>query len=499
VLSLAERAASVLVSPRSDARCAAGRSTGQGGTDSDAGSAERDLVRTGPSSVSAPSGRSAGQCRRAGLGRWAHEARVGGDADRHVAGAGKFRPGQPLGTGNEIGTIRDSWYQADLFGFGLDGTPWKFWEYNDGPWMHGAIRSEGLTQAGAPLAVRSGYVVGESDPVVRLCAAAITGNGLAVFDQKQDGRWNPILVRTDQPLPASAHLTQLIPSVSALAVDGSGTLRFFHQNDHPANTTLALTSTALSGPKFAPPGAPITFDSRLRGGLSPQAGQFDDLNVFVVDNDGQLWVFDLPSDSTDLYTGWTGAPMPNPNGVRLPAGANLATGYQVLEQQVGAEQNSLGYSQLDVFAIDIDGNLQVWWESQGADWHQQPMPDGSGLPPGAPIATGLQVYELPAQTTPIGNQLDVFVAGYDGRIARWWVYRSGTWNHDLLPAAHPVPPGANIATAHPHVDSDKLIQQLDVFAVGVDGRIVVFWQTQGFDWATEIMPGSDDANVPTPM
>ena len=127
------------------------------------------------------------------------------------------------------------------------------------------------------------------------------------------------------------------------------------------------------------------------------------------------------------------------------------------------------------------------------------MPDGSGLPPGAPIATGLQVYELPWQRTPIGNQLDVFVTGFDGRVSRWWVYRSGSWNHDFLPNTYQLPAAAHLVTTPQQVDGDRLFHQLDVFGVDNFGRIIVYWQTQGFDWTSEVMPGSDLTTVPPPL
>jgi hypothetical protein len=404
---------------------------------------------------------------------------------------GNFMPGQPLATGNEIGE-GTSWYQADLFGIALDGTPWKFWEYNDGPWQYGAIRNEEFAQAGVPVTVWSTWAWGLKSFVLQMYAPAFTENGVAIFNQIPSGQWDPLLVRIDAVVPGRAYLVRYFQENSFFAVDGSGTLRLFRPaGDGPINPTLPLQSLAISPPGFAPPGAPLAVDFRVIG-LLDGVDQGGDLNVFVVDNNGTLWAF----DNSDLGDTWQGVMMPNPNGVKLNPGAHIATGFQVA---VDAEGNSLGYSQLDVLVVDAFGNLQVWWESQGSEWHQQPMPDGSGLPPGAPIATGLQVYELPWKNTPIGNQLDVFVVDLNGKLSRWWVYRSGTWARDQLPDTYSLPAGAHLATANQQVDGDRLFHQLDVFAVGKDGRIVVFWQTEEYPWTTEIMLGSDLAVPPPPM
>jgi len=402
---------------------------------------------------------------------------------------GNFMPGQYLATSAEVeGGPLSSWFQVDVFAVGLDGTPWKFWEFNDGAWMNGVIRSLGIVPASACMVTSS--VLRE----VQMCTPSVTENGVAIFNQDFDGHWDPIVVRIDSSIRPRSFIAPFFNRIKAIvAVDGAGTLQLFWDDAEQVTPTGPMTGVPLSSPGFAPPGAPVAVDIRVRG-LSDGVNQGGELSVFVIDNHGALWTFTMSDDET-----WSGTPMPNPNGVVLSPGAFVATGRQVAMQTVGLGEQSLGYCQLDVFVVDDGGNLQIWWESQGSEWHQDPMPDGGGLPPGAAIATGLQVFELPWKNTPIGNQLDVFVVDVSGRLARWWVYRSGSWSRDLLPGDIPLLPGSHLVTANQKIDDDALFYQLDVFAVGLDGRIAVFWQTQGFDWTWQIVPGSDLAVLPPPM
>jgi hypothetical protein len=209
------------------------------------------------------------------------------------------------------------------------------------------------------------------------------------------------------------------------------------------------------------------------------------VNLFVVDNLGRLWVF---QEDDAVAQKWSSQIMPGKTS--LVPGSSVATGYQVAFAVQGLGTVDLGYSQLDVFAVDVHGQLQIWWESQGSGWTQVPMPNGAGLPPGAAIGIGYQQNDTPWQFTPIGNQLDVFIVDTSGKLQIWWVFHSGSWSHAPMPFNVVFPPGAPVTTADAQLDSNGQPNQLDVFAVDVNGRIQVFWESFDGAWSNGGIPGS---------
>ena len=91
-------------------------------------------------------------------------------------------------------------------------------------------------------------------------------------------------------------------------------------------------------------------------------------------------------------------------------------------------------------------------------------------PPGAAVATSAQ-YGVPDQT-------DVFVVGSNGTLYVFWVGSAGTWLHHPISPARFAPPGARLAASAQYGVPD----QTDVFVVGSNGTLYVFWVGSALTW-----------------
>lgn len=402
---------------------------------------------------------------------------------------GNFMPGQPLGIGKE--SEYAEWKQADVLAVGLDTSLWKFWTSNESPWSSGVVKPTGEMPAGAPLAVQSmSGVLGDEHMVLAVIASANNGAQLNALWQDRNGNWTVGLpANRESWLPKRANVAPYFGETgSFVAVDVTGTLQLYRPDSSSMDADTTWTPTPVSEQSFAPPGAPVAVDQRLAGGMNQ--GSDNPSCVFVVGNDGAMWAFESQDDGAT----WYGATLPTPNNISFPPGAHIATGYQAgVFQHIDGETEDLGYCQLDVFAIDRNGVLHMWWESQGSDWTATGFAEVGSFVPGSPIATGYQVFEV-LNGVPFGAQLDVFAVDTGGTIRRAWNYKSGNWNFDALPNSIGLPPSAYLATNYQSIDGRGAPHQLDVFAVGLDGRIAVFWQNES-PWNCETMPGSD-APVP---
>jgi hypothetical protein len=365
--------------------------------------------------------------------------------------------------------------QLDVFGVAKGNGILKFSVQGTGNWGKAAVFPSVSPPAGAPMisaGVPSQVFVADANGVLVLLTPGSSSSSVVTTGDAHltPGAWLEAFSDSDGEVDLG---------VRVLVVDATGALRAISMQ-----TASTWSSVPISSPGFAPPGAPLARALRTLGsslGFSPNGPA----NVFVVDNHGRLWVFEEENAQTQT---WSSHLMPG--NVGLVPGSSAATGYQVAIATQGLGHDDLGYSQLDVFAVDTRGQLQIWWESQGSGWTQVPMPNGSGLPPGAAMGVGYAQYDTPWQNTPIGNQLDVFVVDTNGKLQIWWVYQSGGWTHAPMPFNVILPPGAPLATGYQQFDSDTKPNQLDVFGVDTNGRIQVFWESYDGSWSNGVIPGS---------
>jgi hypothetical protein len=140
---------------------------------------------------------------------------------------------------------------------------------------------------------------------------------------------------------------------------------------------------------------------------------------------------------------------------KFPPGAPLAA-----SPQYGVQ------NQTDVFAIDNNGQLQGFWVTGGGNWQG---PVGLGPAGTFPPRAALAVYGA-------HNQTEVFAISNNGQLQVFWVVGNGAWAGPVGkgPAGR-FPPGAPLA-ASPQFGVSN---QTDVFAIGNDGLLNIFWVTDG--------------------
>ncbi|MBR7839301.1 hypothetical protein KDL01_38930 [Actinospica durhamensis] len=251
------------------------------------------------------------------------------------------------------------------------------------------------------------------------------------------------MFRPPQPIKASGQLG--IPDQTDVFTFGrSGPLQVFwvHGLGRP-----------WEGPAVISPNG--RFPEGAEAAVSPQYGSPNQTDVFAVDDNGQLQVFWVNGSGP-----WNGPTAIGP-AWRFPPGAPVAASVQH-----GVD------NQTDVFAVDDDGQLQVFWVGGSGSWSG---PVGIGqvgmFPPGASVAASAHYG--------VDNQTDVFAVDDSGQLQVFWVNGTGAWNGPVSIGRAVFPPGASVATsAHYGIDN-----RTDVFAVDNHGQLRVFWVIGTSPWS----------------
>ena len=218
--------------------------------------------------------------------------------------------------------------------------------------------------------------------------------------------------------------------------------------------------------RFAPPGAHV--------GVAVQPPN-PQLTALVIGDDEAVHV------SWEVDNGRWSVPVPISQPKTAPAGAPVVVVHQPPNDQ------------LDALVVGNDGSILLLWEADNGAW-QGPAPIA---PPGFAPSGG----HLAAARQPPNDQLDVFVVGNDGAVAVCWEVDNGPWKGPaaITPAGF-APAGAPVAAIRQGPQD-----QLDVFVVGVDGRLYVLWEVNNGPWQgpapisdAVCMPGADVAVVGWP-
>ena len=195
---------------------------------------------------------------------------------------------------------------------------------------------------------------------------------------------------------------------------------------------------------FAPAGCPV---------LASQQFGLSQTDVFLVANNGQLQVFWV-----DNAGGWGGPEAIGPANL-FPAGANLAK-----SQQFGCN------NQTDVFVADKNGQLNVFWVNNAGAWNgPEKIGPSAILNPGCPLATSQQFG--------CDNQTDVFAVDKNGQLNVFWVNNAGAWNGPEKIGPSTFTPAAQLAASQQFG-----LTQTDVFVVDKTGSINVFWVDSAGPW-----------------
>lgn len=168
--------------------------------------------------------------------------------------------------------------QLSAFVVGDDEALYASWELNNGPWeIPAAFTKPKTAPAGSPL------VAVRQPPNDQLDVLVIGNDGaLVLFWELDNGHWQgPIVVAPAAFAPPGGHIaaTRQPPNdqLDVFAVGNDGALAMCWE----VNNGPWKGPAAISKPNFAPPGAPVAAAVQLPN---------DQVDVFVVGNDGRLYV-----------------------------------------------------------------------------------------------------------------------------------------------------------------------------------------------------------------
>jgi hypothetical protein len=335
--------------------------------------------------------------------------------------------------------------QTDAFGVAPDGTLQVRWVQGNGAW-HGplAISAPGFAPAGSHLAVSQQFGIPNQTDVF-----VVGANGaIDVFWVEGAGTWHgprPITgTGTSTPGAGLAASNQIgIPNQTDVwVVDNNKAINVsWVQGAGTWQGPLRITQ-----PDFAPAGAPLA--------TSPQFGAPNQTDVFVLANNGAIWVSWVQGRGS-----WQGPLAISPGNSTPGAGLTASAQFGVPNQT-------------DVFVVENDDAIHVSWVQGGGSW-QGPLritPTGVAQP-SAELASSQQFG--------ISNQTDVFTVEKDGTIDVSWVRGGGTWQGPLaITRTGFAAPGAPLVASNQF----GISSQTDVYVVGSDASTHVSWVEGGGTW-----------------
>jgi len=377
---------------------------------------------------------------------------------------------------------------------------------------------------GAPVAACPRAGASETD----IFTIGSTGQ-LAVSWVTGAGAWN-------QPLPltpintfpvggyvaASQQFGAASPQTDVFAIDAQGALNVLYAGK-PGSSFRQLK---LTPPNTYSPGSSIAVAGLRSQGLKP--GPLNQTNVFVMAADGGLNVHFVVESGA-----WNSMPIGPRNVAALgtPLAAGTRSGGQGLlsyetfvffvdvtgalnaysigqngmwqrevisapgifeqassiavSQQVGTGNANSG-NQLDVFAVDAQGTLNVFYTS-GAGWSSQKIRPDIVLNPGIPVAASQQFI------TGV-NQTDVMLFDPSGALNIFYVDGAGAWNRTTLAVENIVSFLCPIACSRQIGSPNNDSRQLDVFFVDALNQLNIYWVVEGFAWEHALL--ADQATLP---
>jgi len=354
-----------------------------------------------------------------------------------------YTPGGSLAVSRQFGTE-----QTSLFAVSRNGRLGVFYVQGKGRWKQaGELGPIGLARAGAAVAASQQFGAKNQTDVF-----VIGQNGqLNVFWVQGAGAWNgPLKIGPAKHTRSGANLAVSrqfgVDRTDVFLVDRNGQLNVFSVEGAGSWSDQPV----LIGPKdFAPEGAPLA--SSRRFGVPNQT------DVFVVGNDGQLSVFSVQGAGS-----WSEPEKIGAAGT-FPKGAHVAA-----SQQFGTDRT-------DVFVVDKKGQLSMLWVEGAGSWSQEPAPMSPKdfAVPGAPVAVSRRFGAK--------NQTDVFLVDKDGTLSLFWAEGAGAWNGPesigpagIAPSASSSSRGAFVAASPQSGATD----QTNVFILNETGTNGPGWPTR---------------------
>jgi hypothetical protein len=220
------------------------------------------------------------------------------------------------------------------------------------------------------------------------------------------------------------------------------------------------------GPRnITPPGTMVAAGTRtIQRGLLREAVE---AYAFFVDNNGALNAY-----SAEGQNEWQRQVI-SPERT-FPPGTSLA-----VSQQVGTDQ-------LDVFAVDDQGSLNVFYTT-GAGWVSQKIRPDIVLVAGTPVTASQQFI------TGV-NQTNLIAFDPAGKLNIFSVQGAGAWNWQALPAPNEVAARCALASSRQFGSPNNNSMQLDVFFIDDNNALNIFWVVEDDGWQNAVL--ADQARLP---
>ncbi len=306
-----------------------------------------------------------------------------------IGRAGTFMPGAPLAASQQFGL-----QQTDVFAINRRGALTVSWVDGGGSW-NGPIEigpAERFASSGW-LAVSEQFGLTQTD------VFAVDRNGALTVTWGGAGPWQG---------PAAISPNNLfMPGASVAASRQFGLTQtdvFAVNKDGALTVTWAGERGPWQGPVAISPAR--TFLPTTSVAASRQFG-LDQTDVFAVDHNGTLTVSWVSGGGT-----WQGPAAISPAGTFAPGSALCAS-----------RQFSL--DQTDVFVVDKSGALTVTWVGGGGAWKGPVAISPAGLALAGAAVSACQQTGL--------DQTDVFVVDKNGDVNVFWVGGGGTWSGPIHP------------------------------------------------------------------
>jgi len=338
-----------------------------------------------------------------------------------VVGAGQWTPPQPLtypsfgvpgggvAASPQFGT---STPQTDVFGVDEAGTLQVFWqETGESSWNRAPLSDPGACNPGSSIAVVPQTIGTSSAPNSTIVFLIDGNNRLTQFAVDQGGHWgtHPIsasIAEGGSPVAAFPRMASdgSLRGSDVFFVDANGILNWW------TNVTGAWARTLLSAGTFRFGSGSSVVVSRKFGSAGVD---FPDLlQVFAVDLTGAMVVHSYNSSN------WSAQTLTGPGFAA--AGASICVTRHFIPN----------VNQTDVFVIDLQGNLQVFSAQGPYNWSAPSIVAPNVAQPNANLSASQQ-FGSPSVSNPY--QTDVFLIDLDSKLSVFYAVGANRWNRLQLP------------------------------------------------------------------
>lgn len=330
--------------------------------------------------------------------------------------------------------------QLEAFLVGNDGAVYVVWKAQNGLWnLPVRLTATGAASPGAPLSAVF-YPVNNQLEVFYVG----TDGALRLLWKANNGTWQgPVGLTAPNVLPArgsvAAAFYPLNNQLEVLFADTNGVVNVVWKANNGAwNQRVGLTAA-----NTAPAGAPIALT------YYPPNNQLE--AHFIAPNGAMTILWKAQNGAWQRPVGITAAGL-------APAGSVVTATYYPTNNQ------------LEAFVVNGAGALSLVWKANNGAWQG---PIGLSAPGFAVPGGGLASAHYPTN-----NQLEVVVAGNDGRWYVAWKANNGAWNAPVgLSSPNQLTPGARVTlTAYP------LNSQLEALAVDTRGSVSLVWKANNGAW-----------------